>query len=265
MPELPEVETFRKKIEKALKGKVVKDVDVRPDKLIFAGKSPAAVKKIFLGAKVKKCRRKGKYIWFEMNHKLSPVFHLGMTGSYIISNELPDKSLKSVKLILEMNDGTFLIYKDPRRFGRIFILENPLDQKPLKNLGPDVMNELPSVKWMEDVIKKRTAPIKGLLLDQSLFAGIGNWMADEILYQSGIAPHRPSNQLTPREIKKLHDKIKSVTELSVRVGADDERYPKSWLFHHRWGRRAKALEDGEKIEHSTVAGRSTAWVPTRQK
>lgn len=265
MPELPEVETFRKKLSTALKGKTIKDVHVHPDKIVFAGKSPIAVKRAFLGKKIKKCERKGKYIWFEMNHRPWPVFHLGMTGSYAITTELPDKKLKSVKLVLEMDDGTFMIFKDPRRFGRIFILDNPLEQRPLSFLGPDVLKELPSSKELHALLSSRKAPIKSLLLDQSLLSGIGNWMADEILFQSGINPARPANEITSQEFKNIHTKTNSVTKFAVKYNADYDKYPKSWLFHHRWGRKAGKVSTGDKIKHSVVGGRSTAWVPKKQE
>ncbi|WPU63536.1 DNA-formamidopyrimidine glycosylase [Peredibacter starrii] len=265
MPELPEVETFRRQIDKKLRGKTITDVHVRPDKLIFAGKSQAFVKKAFIGAKITKCLRKGKYIWFEMNKEILPVFHLGMTGSYIISDTLPDKSMKSVKLVLEMSDGTILTYKDPRRFGRIFLLKEPLEHRPLSHLGPDVMNELPTVAQIKSILGKRKAPIKAVLLDQSVFAGIGNWMADEILFQSQLDPHRLAQSLSPAEVKRLHSKINSVTQFSVKVGADDEKYPDDWLFHRRWGKKSGVTSKGHLIKHETVAGRTTAWVPGIQK
>lgn len=264
MPELPEVETYRRQIEKAVKNKIIKDVHVHPDKIIFAGKSPAKVKEAFLGATVKKILRKGKYIWFEMDSYPWPVFHLGMTGKYEISDSMPDTKTKSIKLVLEFNDGTFLTFRDPRRFGRIFLQNDPTYEKPLANLGPDILNELPPTKIIEDLISHRSAPIKALLLDQSILSGIGNWVADEVLFQSRIAPHRPANDLSKAEFKKLHDKISSVVKLAVKVGADDEKYPKSWLFHNRWGKKAGTILNGKKIKHSTVGGRTTAWVPDVQ-
>lgn len=263
MPELPEVETFRKKLEASLKGKTIKDVQVHPDKIVFAGKSPATIKKAFLGSKIKKCCRRGKYIWFEMNHQPWPVFHLGMSGSYLIADEIPKKA-KSIKLVLEMQDGTLMIFKDPRRFGRIFILEEPLDKNPLSHLGPDVLNELPSAKEIQELLSSRKAPIKALLLDQSLLSGIGNWMADEILFQSGIRPDKPAKDLSPREYKRLHSKISSVTKFAVKSNSDYDKYPKTWLFHHRWGKKAGKISTGDTIKHSVVGGRSTAWVPSRQ-
>lgn len=193
------------------------------------------------------------------------MFHLGMKGSYILSKDRPDTSSKSIKLVIQMNDGTFFIFKDPRRFARMFLMSDPSAPKPLGYLGPDVLTELPSPKELEALLATRKAPIKSLLMNQALLAGIGNWMADEILFQSGIAPHRKANELTASEIKKIHGKIKSVTELSVKSGADDSRYPDSWIFHHRWGKKAGKVSTGDKIKHSIVGGRSTAWVPTKQK
>lgn len=264
MPELPEVETYRRQIDKAIKNKTITNVIVHPDKIIFDGRSSPFIKKSFEGATVKKILRKGKYIWFEMTTHPWPVFHLGMTGNYEISDELPTTKTKSVKLVLEFSDGTFLIFRDPRRFGRIFLLEDPIHEKPLSNLGPDILNELPSPTELMNLLAERKAPIKALLLDQSIVSGIGNWVADEVLFQSGIAPHRPANEITKAEYKKLHDKIASVAKLAVKNGADDEKYPKQWLFHHRWGKKMASISTGHEIKHSTVGGRTTAWVPEIQ-
>ncbi len=207
MPELPEVETFRRKIEKAIRGKTVKDVEVRPDSIVFCGQTPTKIKRVFLGQKIKKCKRKGKYIWLELDQKPWPVFHLGMKGFYVISKEKPAPAAKSVKLVLEMNDGTFFVFKDPRRFGRVFLIDDPLAHKPLGYLGADVYTDLPSVKELEQLIGKKKAPIKSALLNQETLAGIGNWMADEILFQSGIDPHRKCCDLRPSELKKSTPKF----------------------------------------------------------
>jgi formamidopyrimidine-DNA glycosylase len=265
MPELVEVEVFKRKIERSVRGKTITEVTVVPDDIVFRKKSPSSVKKTLLGARVKGCYRKGKYIWFELDRTPCPVFHLGMTGSYIVTEGPLDKNLKSVKLVLEMNDGTKLVFRDPRRFGRIFLVDDPLFSPPLSRLGPDVMNELPSVGELFELFQRRKAPIKGVLLDQSALSGIGNWMADEILFQSRIAPMRPAQKILLSEVKALRSKINQVVKLSVNVSADYDRYPKTWLFHHRWGRKVGKIKSGEKIKHNVVAGRATAWVPRLQK
>src|SRR5688500_14194038 len=121
MPELPEVETYRRQLERKLKNRKITGVTTAPDKIIFGISSPAMLKKAFLGRKIKKCGRKGKYLWMELDKNPWPVFHLGMTGSYMILDEMPEKA-KSIKLILEFEDGTIFVFKDPRRFGRMFLL-----------------------------------------------------------------------------------------------------------------------------------------------
>ena len=265
MPELPEVETVRRKIEKALKGKKIIKASVTPDDIVFKKKSPSSIKKAFIHAKVKKVGRKGKYFWMELDKKPWALFHLGMSGSVVIADELPTTKMRSIKVILEAEDGTIMIFRDPRRFGRLIFLDDPENEKPLSLLGPDVMNELPSVAKLTSLLEKRKAPIKAVLLDQSTLSGIGNWMADEILFQAGIDPARPSSSLKRAEFKKLHDKIKFVTSFAVKHSADYDLYPKSWLFHHRWGRKKGSVSTGDAIKHTVVGGRSTAWVPAKQK
>ena len=189
-----------------------------------------------------------------------------MTGSFLITKEAePDFKKKCVKLILELDDGTFIVYRDPRRFGRIFLLDDALTKAPLKSLGPDVMRELPSASALRKMLENKKAPIKTLLMDQSRLSGIGNWMADEILFQAKINPLRVAGTLTSKEIIRLRSKIKSVTKLAVRVSADDSKYPKTWIFHHRWKKKGEAVSTGETIKHSVVGGRSTSWVPSKQK
>ena len=113
---------------------------------------------------------------------------------------------------------------------------------------------------------RRTIPIKTLLLDQSFSAGVGNWIADEILYQARIAPGRRACELTEAEAKRIRGKMKSIIEKSVSVDADKSKFPKSWFFHYRWGKKAEAVTArGEKIINEDHAGRTTSWVPARQE
>jgi formamidopyrimidine-DNA glycosylase len=95
---------------------------------------------------------------------------------------------------------------------------------------------------------------------------VGNWIADEVLYQARLDPRRRADSLTPAEAARLRARLRSVVAFSVRVRSDSDRYPRSWLFHHRWGKRAGATTArGEAIRHLTLGGRTTAWVPTVQK
>jgi len=108
--------------------------------------------------------------------------------------------------------------------------------------------------------------MKALLLDQSFAAGVGNWIADEVLYQARIDPRRRAGTLTDPEIRRLRTAIRHVMSVSVRARNDSDRYPRRWLFHDRWGRNPKAYTSrGEKIRHDTIGGRTTAWVPSVQR
>jgi formamidopyrimidine-DNA glycosylase len=105
-----------------------------------------------------------------------------------------------------------------------------------------------------------------VLLDQSLFAGVGNWIADEVLYQAGLDPRRPASSLSPRDVGRLRGRLRAIVHRAVSVDADSSRFPRTWLFHRRWGRKQGArTARGEPIVHLTVGGRTTAWVPSRQR
>ena len=108
-------------------------------------------------------------------------------------------------------------------------------------------------------------PIKAALLNQKLFAGVGNWIADEVLYQIKLSPHRFCNSLTDSEVKHLRTTLLRILRKAVEVEADATRFPKTWLFHHRWGKQAETDAQGEALRFDTVGGRTTAWVPSRQK
>ena len=124
---------------------------------------------------------------------------------------------------------------------------------------------MPPPKRFSELIRARGANVKSLLLDQSFSAGVGNWIADEALYQAGIDPRRHAASLTDAEARRLRAKLTAIVKRAVDANADDARYPRTWLFHRRWGKRADARTTrGERIEHLTIGGRTTAWVPAAQ-
>jgi formamidopyrimidine-DNA glycosylase len=166
------------------------------------------------------------------------------------------------KIELDLDDGGALAMTNARRLGRIRLRNDPSHEPPISKLGFDPLTQMPTVAEFRDRLRRRKAVLKGLLLDQSFAAGVGNWIADEVLYQARLDPRRRVDELSTAEANRLRAKLKSVIELAVRVDADKTRFPKGWLFHHRWGRDGDArTHRGERIEHLSVAGRTTAWVP----
>lgn len=167
---------------------------------------------------------------------------------------------------LVTENGAELALTDPRRFGRLWLTEEPLLHPRVRKLGFDPLVNFPGSAELRVILKKRKAPIKAVLLDQKLFAGVGNWIADEILYHAGIAPRRAAASLTPAEVKRLHAKTLFVIRKAVAVESDYHRFPRNWLFHHRWGKDKEARTSSrQKIVHEEIGGRTTAWVPGLQK
>jgi formamidopyrimidine-DNA glycosylase len=265
MPELPEVERARRCAEAALSGHRILEVAAAPDRIVFAGVSPARFAAALRGRRILKVHRKGKHLWMQLDERPWPLFHFGMTGSFELYRSLEDRP-RFWKVELLMDDGVRLAMPDARRFGRVRLQDEPEDEAPLRDLGADPLLDPPTAAEMAEMLRRRHAPIKAALLDQRLFAGVGNWIADEVLYQAGIRPARPASSLGPAEVRRLRSRLLFVVRRAVAVDADSDRFPRTWLFHHRWGKNARARTSrGEKITHHTIGGRTTAWVPKRQR
>ncbi len=264
MPELPEVEAERKTALRHLRGRRIVGVRCVADAIVLSGASPRRVERALLEARVEGAGRFGKHLWFELDRKPWPVFHFGMTGRFHFLGPKAEAP-RFLKLELTLDDDRRFAFTDPRRFGRLRLADDPRNEPPLKDLGHDPLLGLPPVAELAALIGSRKAPIKAVLLDQSLFAGVGNWIADEVLYQAGIRPQRRAADLSRIEVVRLRTTLLRVIRRAVAVNADSEQFPEGWLFHHRWGRVAGSLTSaGESIVHDTVGGRTTAWVPSRQ-
>ena len=123
---------------------------------------------------------------------------------------------------------------DARRLGRIRLCNDPLREPPISELGFDPILSMPTLEDFSAKVLKRSCPIKALLLDQSFSAGVGNWVADEVLYHSRIHPEQRCNTLEEDQIKALHSSVGYVCETAVKVDAEASKFPDDWLFKHRW-------------------------------
>ena len=280
MPELPEVETVVRIMRRALVGKKIKDVEIVKDPIIFSSAPEPALVKALKGRKVKGVGRKGKTFWIELDQPPVVFGHLGMSGwirelgkETTRLKEHGDAPLddengrpRFLKLLITAEDGTRISFTDARRLGRVWLSESAEKDPKVKRLGPDMLNDMPSAKEFEQIFIKRNAPIKALLMDQSIVSGIGNWVADEVLYHAKINPARSASSLSSSEYAALRKSITKILELAVENGADEDKYPTTWLFHHRWGGSRGSGKIGKHdIQRTTVGGRTTAWVPAVQK
>ena len=278
MPELPEVEYARSIAENVAVGRLITEVHCGDDPIVFEGVGEKAWHQALIGASVLSAHRHGKHLWLALSRKPWPVFHFGMTG-YFKSPETHSLELSSTpaggepeqwpprfcKLRLVFDDGGQLAMINKRRLGRLRLRDAPRTDLPIGKLGFDVLNEAPTAEQFFEVLTSRRAVVKSLLLNQKFAAGIGNWIADEILYHARIDPRRHAHTLNRQESDALLSSLLKVVGLAVSVDADKKRFPDDWLFHQRWGRtEGQVTAEGDPIHFCTLGGRSTAWVPARQ-
>jgi formamidopyrimidine-DNA glycosylase len=278
MPELPDVEAARLLIERVGRGRRIVDARCADDHVVFEGASPAKVRRALVGRTIVAAHRHGKHLWLELDRRPWPVFHFGMTGGF---QTRLDRGVRLVsashrgedgawpprftRLLLELTGGRQLVFADARRLGRIRLRRDPPSEPPVSALGFDALRQVPSPAQFRGMLRRRSAPIKAVLLDQSVAAGVGNWIADEVLYQARLDPRRRAHTLSEAELRRLLARLRGIVGTAVRVGSDRERFPRTWLFHYRWrGNKDSLTRRGEKIRYVTVGGRTTAWVPAAQ-
>jgi len=263
VPELPEVESVRRLLERRFRGRVIVRAAAAADPIVFEGRSPAQIVSALRGRRVVGVRRRGKHLWLELDRRPWPVLHLGMSG-WVAAAPIEAPPSRFWKLDVVSDHGTRIVFTDPRRLGRVRLREDPPSERPIRDLGFDPLVGLPPPARIRALLARRSGPIKSVLLDQTLFAGVGNWIADEVLYQARLDPRRRASSLETGEVARLRRRVLSVVEKAVEVDADSDRFPRTWLFHHRWGRRSSArTARGEPIVHLTIGGRTTAFVPSR--
>lgn len=277
MPELPEVDSARRFVQNLCAGHLItKVVAVEQgggprhglfDDIVFAeGSSEISICKALKGQTLKTVNRKGKQMWFEFCDASSPavLFHFGMTGSFSVKDhDIPTyKSFRVdaqqwpprfTKLLIEFSNGMEVAFSDSRRLGRIRIRQDPTNSPPISLLGTDPINDdIPSAAAILRMLNSISAPIKSVLLDQErLFCGIGNYLADEILYQSRIHPATKACALTEIHITSMVAAMKSILTKAVAVNAEYKDFPPDWLFHVRWD-KAKSKSQKIRMPDGTV-------------
>ncbi|TFK57594.1 AtMMH-1 [Heliocybe sulcata] len=290
MPELPlEVEETARMVRTTALGKSIQSVETAEDAIVFSDVTHEEFAKEITGRKVVNVGRYGKVFYIELDGAgRVPVLHLGMTGAVQVkgvppifykegkrkaSTEWPPKFMKFVLHLSDETDTVAqLAFLDPRRLGRIRLCASPMNDPPISTLGFDPILSMPSLDEFTPMVIKRKCPIKALLLDQTFSAGIGNWVADEVLYHARIHPEQRCATLMPDQLFELHKQIQLVCQTAVEAHADDSKFPENWLFKHRWGKGKKEkhtlkLPSGEPatIRWITVGGRTSAYVVELQK
>ena len=293
MPELPEVETVRKGLEKKLNNFVIHEVEILRSSTIAFPLDNCEFKNGIKNSLIEKWDRRGKYLIanlkkysddslnkYEMsslknNGKL--IIHLRMTGHFNwLQTVIPPCKHTRVRFFNKKNNE--LRFIDVRSFGQIWWVKDGLDPKRiikgLGSLGPEPFSEDFNIPYLSKQFSKRTKSVKSVLLDQTIIAGIGNIYADESLYEAGISPFRKARSIKKYELLKLKDSIIEVLKKSIGSGGTtfsdfrdieglNGNYSMQAKVYRRTGEECKICRN--LIERKKISGRSTHWCRKCQK
>jgi len=286
LPELPEVETVKKGLEKKLKNFIISEIEIiRPSTIAFPANKDE-FKKGLNNSLIDKWSRRGKYLIANLiknpnNNNLKSngylIIHLRMTGhfNWLKRNNSP---CKHTRVRFFDSQGNELRFIDLRSFGQIWWIKEGLDPKKiikgLGSLGPEPFSKDFNYEYLKKEFSKRTKSIKAVLLDQRIIAGIGNIYADESLFEAGISPFREAKTIKKRELIKLRISIMDVLEKSIGSGGTtfsdfrnieglNGNYSMQANVYKRTGEKCKRCSN--LIQRKKITGRSTHWCSNCQK
>jgi len=295
MPELPEVETVRASLARDLIGKKIKSVSVTNGRAVRRHKTAKDFRALAEGHSVKSVERLGKNLVLGLDNGSHLVIHLGMSGQLLRAKTAKDLKPKHTHLVFSFVQGGELRYVDPRTFGELYVSKPPAEGDApveiskfarlsvggeglalrkmvpeLAHLGLDPFEDQVGWDRFAAVLRSRSTPLKAVLTDQDIIAGIGNIYADEILFSAGLRFDRPAESLSTIEIRRLHRAISEVLTDAIKHGGstlDDEQFvdpdgkPGNYQqFHQVYNREGQAcFQCRQPIRRDTVRGRSTYY------
>jgi formamidopyrimidine-DNA glycosylase len=246
MPELPEAERARKTLEKVLDRRIAVVDDA--DTYVTRPHQPGEIAGALAGHRFATAHRRGKFLWLETDDGPTLGLHLGMAGRLMIN---PKPNTRWDRFSVEFDDGSRLVLRDKRRLGRAVL--NP----DYSHIGPD------AAEVSRDAFRKRigagNAPVKARLLDQGAIAGVGNLLADELLWQAEIAPDRRTNTLSDADLDRLRRELRKAVRRAIRDGGVH-----TLPFVKRRRSYDGCPRDGHALERATIGGRTTYWCATCQ-
>ncbi len=288
MPELPEVETIVRQLNKEVTNKKIKAVFCFTQ-TILKNISCSSFKKEITEQIIEKIERKGKNILIYLSNKKIILIHLKLTGHLLIGDyeiknnqlipkedQLKDPNNRFIRLAFLLNDNRFLVLSDLRKFAKILLLKPEELEKELQSLGIDPLSSDFSLTNFKNLLTKKKGAIKKFLMDQKYISGIGNIYSSEILFEAKIHPLKKIERLTDKEIKNLYNAIKKILLKAVEyqgTSAKDEtyrnlygekgKYEKFLKVYQREGQ--KCLNCGQIIKKIVINNRSTFFCPNCQK
>jgi formamidopyrimidine-DNA glycosylase len=274
MPELPEVETTRRGLEPHLRGRRIVEAESRRARMLRRQPRDRDFSDRLRGRRVLGLRRRGKFIFVDVEGDFTWVIHLGMSGRMQVADP-GEAEAPHTNVVVRTTDKE-IRFVDPRTFGFTAVLTpEEFDDSPLARLGPDALTGLPRSTALAGRLAGRKPAIKALLLDQRIVAGLGNIYTDEVLFRARVAPHREGGSLSSGEVVAIRAAIRPVLEAGLKHGGtslNDLAYllpdgrAGQYVSHLKvYGREGQPCRRcGTPIRRSLITQRSSHWCPTCQ-
>jgi formamidopyrimidine-DNA glycosylase len=247
MPELPEAERARRTLEGMLGRRIVRVDD--HDTYVCRPHPPGEIASALVGHELASAHRRGKFLWLETADGPTLGLHLGMAGSIVVGE--PGPVPRWDRFAVELDDGIRFALRDKRRLGRAVL--NP----DFSHVGPDAADV--SRDEFRRVIGRGRAPVKARLLDQGAISGVGNLLADQVLWQARLAPQRPVSSLDDDALDRLRRELRAAVRSAIRKGGAH-----TGVFVGARGPDGSCPRCGHALSRDTVGGRTTYWCPSCQ-
>lgn len=259
MPELPEVEGYKVYIDSTSLHKKITAFECRDTRLLKTSK--ADFENHLIDKEFTASERIGKYLFMKTSGTKILVMHFGMTGRPNYYKEKEDRP-KFGHIVLSFENGFHFAFENKRKFGWWDLIDSIEDYKTARKLSDDARDI--TLEDFKASLGKRKTFIKAVLMDQSVAAGVGNWMADDILYQSKVHPEQKVQDLSEKNIEAVFSAMKNVIEVAIENDAHHPDFPEYFLIHNRKV-GATCFHTGVEIQKIKVGGRSTYFSPEWQK
>lgn len=253
MPELPEVETFKRYLDSTSLHQRITSVEVR-DAYVLKRISARQLTRRLKGRRFENSCRHGKHLFVRAGDELWLRLHFGMTGwlQYLKADE---ETPKTARVLFGFANNHRLAFDDQRKFGEIELIKNVNDFLQRRDIGPDGLDI--GLWEFKTIFQKHRGAVKAILLNQKLIAGVGNLYADEILFRARTHPITDAARLSDNDLRRLFRATRYVLEKAIALKTDFNRLPKSWLLTDR-GKRGRCPCCGRALKSATIGGR-TSW------
>jgi len=258
MPELPDVHAFKVYLDATSLHQPVAHTTLR-DKRLTRGASRQTIARRLKGQPLEETARHGKFLFARAGDSGWLVLHFGMTGGLAYYHDPSDEPAHA-KFILDFDGEGHLAYTNTRRLGRVDFTDDRRGFVEAQGLGPDAMDDQLDGAGFAERLAGRNGMIKPALMNQGIIAGLGNVYADEVLFQSGIHPKTPANDLTDKHLAKMFRVMRRVLRVACRKQAKIEQLPRGYLLPSR-AKGEPCPNCGRELEKITVSGRTGIFCP----